>query len=462
MRVVVGEIGRYMFTSSLYRSAPVLIQEALISGRAWVRKTLREGASFRRVLADVRDTQWLDAMALGDYQSKQLHALLEHAASSVPFYRDHVDPSKLRGMPPREALSLFPVIDKEIVRGAGDSMLSARASRPLIEGTTSGTTGSPLRLKQDLTAINREHAFIHRQLEWAGFRPGDRRAWIRGDLVVDGRTRNAPYWRRNPVEAMLMMSSFHLSAGSAPQYLSALALHDPHLIQAYPSSIGFLAGYLRTVGASYEGKSLRGIVTSSESLDPETRVTIEHTFGCQVFDWYGLSERVAAVGTCEHHGQHLVMDYSFVELESRDQGLHELVGTGFNNYAMPLIRYRTGDSVKLSRGSQCKCGRSFPLVERVQGRADDCIKLPDGRIAGRLDRVFNGATGIVEGQIIQDKPGQVDVCVVPGPGFSRVDEEALVQALRDRVGSDLEIHVRQVASLTRTRSGKLRNVICTI
>ena len=56
----------------------------------------------------------------------------------------------------------------------------------------------------------------------------------------------------------------------------------------------------------------------------------------------------------------------------------------------------------------------------------------------------------------------MDILVVPAPHYSGKDEEALVTALRDRVGGDLEINVRRVPALTRTRSGKVRNVICTI
>ena len=113
---------------------------------------------------------------------------------------------------------------------------------------------------------------------------------------------------------------------------------------------------------------------------------------------------MAAIGTCEYQQYHLISDYSFTELVPVADGLHEIVGTGFNNHAMPLIRYRTGDMVEMGGTGLCDCGRHFPLVQRIHGRSDDCIKLPDGRMAGHLYRVFNGAAGVVEGQIVQDKP----------------------------------------------------------
>ena len=159
---------------------------ALINGRALARRTLREGSAFHTLLAEVRATQTQHAAAAWRSIRTGTEAPAATCGVDGPFYRDQVRSERVRALPPREALLLFPVIDKEAVRAAGNSLLSTDARRPLIEGTTSGTTGSPLRVKQDLAAVNREHAFVHRQLEWQAPR-GGRRAWIRGDLVVDGR-----------------------------------------------------------------------------------------------------------------------------------------------------------------------------------------------------------------------------------------------------------------------------------
>ena len=101
--------------------------------------------------------------------------------------------------------------------------------------------------------------------------------------------------------------------------------------------------------------------------------------------------------------------------------LHELYGTGFNNMTMPLIRYQCGDLVRLAPADQrCACGRHFRMVQEIIGRADDAIKLPDGRrIAACLaGNVFRGVPGILQGQIRQDQRDRLDLYVVPTPGYS--------------------------------------------
>jgi phenylacetate-CoA ligase len=452
-----------MYSHSVYTKSPAALQSALISMRGVAMKWMREGKHYSRILWDIRDSQFLGDAELAAWRASQLGRLLVHAVKHVPFYRDLALADQLASTQAIEFLAAFPIIDKAMVREQGLRFMADTARRPLFKGSTSGTTGTPLVLQQDLPAINRENAFAWRQLEWAGLKRGDRRAWIRGDLVVPTSAQNPPFWRRNHAENMLMMSSYHLSDRHAAAYLDAMARFDPVVIQAYPSSIEFLAHWLEANDQVYSGKAIKGIVTSSETLDAEQKRLIERRFGCRVFDWYGQFERVAAIGTCEHGRQHIVSDYSFVELLPAEDGLYEIVGTGFNNFAMPLIRYRTGDYVQLeATDSQCECGRHFPLVASIQGRADDVVKLPDGRHVGRLDHIFKGVDGVLEAQIRQDRIDQIEILVVPTAGYGPAVEARLLAHAYERLGESVQISIRTAAGIERTRNGKLRGVVCNV
>jgi len=286
---------------------------------------------------------------------------------------------------------------------------------------------------------------------------------MRGDMIVPAAQREPPYWRSNRAENMLMLSSYHLSEAAAPAYLDALARFDPAVIQAYPSSIGFLATWMQSAGLRYSGRSLRGIVTSSETLPDARRQQIESAFGCTVFDWYGQFERVAAIGTCEEGRRHLLSDYSYVEMLPAGDGLFEIVGTGFNNAAMPLIRYRCGDLVRPAPSEErCSCGRLFPLIEEVVGRADDSITLPDGRSIGRLDHLFKGVEGILEAQIRQDRTDVIAMLVVPSATFSDDTRKTLQNNVRHRLGDKIALEIRLVDSIPRTANGKFRGVVSDI
>src|SRR5712691_5630403 len=454
-----------MSSSFAYRHSPVWAQELLISAKSSLRNVVREGRAFETLAAQVHQSQWWSEQELREFQSRRSRMFVESAARDVPYYRDKYRPLGLdfERLEFPEAIAKLPLVTKADVREGGKSLISEKKQGPLFSGSTSGTTGSPLSLYQDLSAINRENAFIWRQLTWAGLRRGDRRAWMRGDMVVPATQEKPPYWRENRTENMLMLSSYHLSESAAPAYLDSLARFDPVVIQAYPSSIGFLATWMLDAGVHYCGRSLSGIVTSSETLSDAPRREIESAFGCRVFDWYGHFERVAAIGTCEHGRHHLLSDYSYVEMLPADDGLFELVGTGFHNLSMPLIRYRCGDLVRPAPAKErCACARSFPLIEQVIGRVDDSIKLTDGRSIGRLDHLFKGVEGILEAQIRQDRVDAITFFIVPSSTFNDRTRETLQSNARYRLGGGIALEIRLVDSIPRTRNGKFKGVVCNV
>jgi len=454
-----------MLSSFAYRHSPIWAQESFISAKSSLRSLMREGRTFEAMAAQVHQSQWWTEQQLRDFQSRQLQMIVESSMRDVPYYRDRYRPvhPEFRNVKCPEAMAKLPLITKADLRVGGKSFISERKLGTLFPGSTSGTTGTPLSLYQDLPAINRENAFVRRQLTWAGLRKGDRRAWLRGDMIVPARQQKPPYWRVNRAENMLMLSSYHLSDSAAADYVEALAAFDPVVIQAYPSSIGFLATWMRNAGIRYRGKLLRGIVTSSETLADDRRREIEDAFGCKVFDWYGQFERVAAIGTCEHGRYHLLSDYSYVEMLPAGDGLFELVGTGFNNMSMPLIRYRCGDYVIPAPAKErCACGRAFPLIEHIIGRIEDSIKLPDGRSIGRLDHIFKGVDGILEAQIRQDSPDAVTLLIVPSPTFNNSNRDTLESNTRERLGEEINFEIRLVDAIARTKNGKFKGVVCNV
>jgi phenylacetate-CoA ligase len=366
-------------------------------------------------------------------------------------------PTALAALGPGAAL-----LTKTELRADPARQLRARRPGSLLRTTirTSGTSGSPLTLVQDFGATAREEGFVYRQLRWIGYRHGQRRAWIRGDIVCPDQPADGRYWCRDWVANMLMMSSYHLSSTSIGSYIDALERFDPVVIQAYPSSIAALAAWLNAAGRRYRGAALRGIMTSSETLEPEVRGAVEQAFGVPVFDWYGLAERVAAIGTCEHGRYHVLTDYGGVELLDGGDGSAELVGTGFNNAAMPLVRYRTGDTVIPDPGpGPCPCGRVFPTVQAVLGRRERIVKLPDGRMVARLDRVFQGYDRrLLEGQVRYRGGGCFTLRIVATDQFTGADEEALAASFLLRVPG-VQVGVERVAAIERGPNGKFEFIV---
>jgi phenylacetate-CoA ligase len=452
----------FLFDSPLYRVSPIWLQEAAIHAVMSLRRQMREGTKFQEIRNAIERTQWLRADALREYQQAHVRATLQNAAADVPFYRQRFAQAGIQidshtGI---ETLGQIPALNKRDVMAAGKTILSQNAQGPRFKGATSGTTGLSMIGYRDLRSINYENAFLARQLSWAGYKPGDRRAWLRGDMVAPASQMEPPYWRRNRADNSLMLSSFHLSEKNAPLYIDALERFDPEIIQAYPSSIAFLARYLESQDKYYAGKNLRGIVTSSETVLEEQRKVIEKAMGCRLFDWYGSFERVVAIGTCEHGQYHLLSDYSFVELIPHEDGSTELVGTSFYNDLMPFIRFRIGDAVMPEpAGFQCPCGREFPAIRSIRGRMDDYVVTPDGRQIAMMANMFDGVDYLLEAQIIQDQRDELQVLLVPVRQMKDEDYKDLEHRARLLVGNDMRITYSIVDEIPRTRAGKLRVVV---
>ena len=441
------------------------MQSLAIDSRAFARNLLREGVSFRRYLHEADATERLDSDQLRAYQFQHMLSMVSHACKYTSYYSELFKKNDLSitDFKTLEDFSSIPLLTKNDIIKNMHGLLASNSKGRRIKGSTSGTTGTPITIYQELAAINRENAFIWRQLHWAGYRKGQRQSWIRGDMIVPIDQADEPFWRHNAIDNMLMMSSYHLCDQTIKRYLQVLEEFDPVLIQAYPSSIGLLAAYLESHDQYYKGESLTAVVTSSETLTDKHREQIQRRFGASVYDWYGSFERVSAIGTCEYKNYHVISDYSYTELVPIDGGSAEIIGSGFNNRVMPLLRYKTNDAVTLADdGHECPCGRAFPLVKSIEGRMDDYVKTPDGRVIGRLHHIFNGLHNIAEAQIVQDRLDEVRILVVPFDGFNKAEESRLLSNARSRLGRNIAIKVECVPSIPRTRNGKFRGVVCNL
>jgi phenylacetate-CoA ligase len=259
---------------------------------------------------------------------------------------------------------------------------------------------------------------------------------------------------------MLMLSSYHLSERNAGQYIEALERFNPVVIQAFPSAISFLARYLASEGKHYRVDALKAVLTSSETLSKEQADLIEERMGCRVFDHYGSLERVVMISTCEHGNLHVNSDYGCMEELVGEDGDSEIVGTGFNNWLMPLFRYRTGDRIaRKDQDRGCPCGRRFPLIKRVSGRVDDYVVTADGRTVARLTPVFWGVENIAEAQVVQERVGEIRIVVVPLGEFGEREKQILRVNAAQRLGQATRVTVDVVSQISRGPNGKLQTVV---
>jgi phenylacetate-CoA ligase len=132
------------------------------------------------------------------------------------------------------------------------------------------------------------------------------------------------------------------------------------------------------------GSPVRALIVAGEpgGSIPETRRAIESAWGARLFDHTGMTELGPMSFECEPNplGVHVIETEYIAEVIDPasgravpDRQVGELVVTNLGRVGSPLIRYRTGDQVRLTRG-RCACGRCFARLE--------------GGILGRVDEMF--------------------------------------------------------------------------
>jgi phenylacetate-CoA ligase len=218
-------------------------------------------------------------------------------------------------------------------------------------------------------------------------------------------------------------------------------------------------------GTTLTRGQLKAVFTSSESLLAFQREDIEEAFGAKVWDRYGSAEFAVSMTGCPEQNLHVDMEYCIVEveeIEETDEWVRgQLLVTGLANNATPFIRYRIGDVGTRLKGT-CPCGRPGDVFLDVDGRVEDFIVTPSGRMIGRMDHIFKSMGSVEEAQILQTTPDAIDVVFVPGLGFDMAAESKLRREIRTRLGDEITVDLHAVAAIDREPNGKFRAVKSTI
>lgn len=398
------------------------------------------------------------ADVLRRYQERRLRVLVRLVAARSPFYRrwfaeSGVDPASIRGL---DDLPRLPLLTRADLMNAPEDFAVYPPST-MWPSRSSGTSGQPLKVYRTPGSSAYELAALQRQWGWFGLSRNARRVVLRGsDFAAD---RPGAVTELVPGNHQMLVSSFHLTSETLPVILRELRKFRPDAVEGWPSSIALLAALMRDAG---EELPVRAVITSSEMLSQGQKALMRSAFGGPIVDHYGQTERVALAGTCEADGYHVFPDYGIVELLplAGHAGSAEIVGTALHNWGFPLLRYRTGDAVGPTPTEPCSCGRAFPRLCMVDGRAEDSFVAADGRLIPLPSIVLDDLDGLVEAQIAQLARGRFEIRMVPAPGCD-VDA-AKSQTLRNverLIGSGQHVTFRTLERIPRSASGKLKGAI---
>jgi phenylacetate-CoA ligase len=354
------------------------------------------------------------------HQERRLRRLLRFAYAEVPLYRERWERA---GVHPRDFrrlsdLRAFPIVHKDEVRDRfpeGALRRGTDLSRCRIQ-QTSGSSGQCMEIALSLRCDDARNIYSQRIYGWHGFR------WWRTAAYL------FPYPLPFENNLGIYRNAWLDAREPADRVLDRLAQIRPVVLAATPSDVlDLLEGM--TPGRDLRSLGLRALCLHSEPLSPDERMHFEASFGCPVRTNYYCNEVWAIAAECEHGRLHEFLDNVHVELvDDSDRPVPDgtpgdVIVTGLNNFVQPFVRYRLGDVATRRAERGCPCGRSLPVLERLEGRDDDVFLHPDGRRIhpSKITAAFKfpcfefpGLQVYRDYQIAQTAPDRAVARVVPG------------------------------------------------
>ncbi len=429
----------------------------------------REGTHVLASLRSLRASERASAISLADVRWHKLQAILRHAFETVPFYRERfrasgASPESIRSF---EDLRRLPPLTKDDILSNLDRLVSTVIPPSAMHRAASGgSTGRHTPFFRDNACLNVKRAAQYRFDAWAGWRVGDRVAYVWPAIQdMTEATTLKQRLRRILIDGTLMLNAGNLDEATLAKHADALSRYRPKLIRAFPNPLSILAKYLRQTPRHHINP--RGVLTTGEPLLPAQRLLFEEVFGCPVFDCYASRECGQHACECEmHDGLHINSECLHLEYEmdgapvKPGQPGHILV-TDFENYGMPFLRYRIEDMGTPLDGD-CRCGRTLPRMAMGAGRISDFLLSPyDGALvsgASMCHYLLAQGPDVGQLQIIQDAPDHLTILVnTSGKSSSAVIEHRHVEATIARVfHGTMRMTIKAVESIPQELSGKYR------
>lgn len=453
--------------NDVYFRSPAWVKNMFATYYGIIQRKRRYGKTFSEYLNLLNATQNKSKEEVNALQIRLLKDFLVFAFENTAFYNKRFNNCGFNPYSfnyPDELRSL-PILTKEEVRKNARQISCGHLFKNTHLAKTSGTTGKPLSFPVTNECFQKGYAHQEYLFSLYQLNRTSKSAKCAGQQVVHINQRKPPYWVYDKLNRGLYMSSYHLSDDNLPHYINELERFKPEIIEGYPSSIYLLALANKKLNGKVRPRLVR---TGSETLHDYQRAVIEEAFRCKAHNIYGSAENCLAAIECKEGIIHSQPLFGFLELvndagnQVMDNEVGNIVGTGLSNYAFPLIRYNMGDQAMVSEQYHCSCGGSGHLIKRILGRIEDYVVSLDGRRFGRLDHIFKGVKGLINGQIVQKRKGEIIIRIIKETGFTNASTKQLIKQARERLGNSIQITVEEVKELEKEKNGKTKLVISRI
>ena len=424
-----------------------------------------KGNQIRSILNELQTTQMADPEQL---RQERLTRLLLHCKQHVPAYAQALPGESAIQKDPFGVLQTWvPLLPKGQFQGASRQYLAGNIPpEAWIPNCTGGSTGQPIHFYMTRQQVESYEAARWRGLSWYGITPGSRSVMLWGSPIeLSGQARLRACLRERLLKNRCILSAYNLNERDLVQHVRLLERYRPEYLYGYVTILTAFAQLLDR-HKLHPNLTLKAVVSTSETLEPWQAELLRRVFRCPVANEYGARDAGILAYTCPQGGMHITAENCIIEV--LDPVTHVLLPAGqsgilavtdLTNFVQPRLRYLLGDTGALSP-ARCTCGRTLPLLLRIDGREDDLLigpggTLVHGNVIGQLLRPLDGLEAF---QFCQHTPRSATLYLVKAIPERPLDEPSMLAQLA-RVLPDTAVTIQYVSQIPPSASGKRRYAI---
>ncbi|AIF45572.1 phenylacetate--CoA ligase family protein [Virgibacillus sp. SK37] len=414
-----------------------------------------KGGNIRDYYNNLKRAEEIDSFSplVREKQKKAIEQLIQHSISSTNYYNRCCNGLDFEH---------FPIINKNIIRNRQNEFISNIFKKDqLITMHTSGSTGTPFISYQNVQKKKRVIAELIYYNEKLGYFVGKNLIFLRS-LTAKNKGSKLLRFLQN----LTLINVFELNDNAIDSMLKKIERKSSNgsVLMSYASTLDAFRDYFNQTNRSYS-LNVTGIISGSEMLYDDTREVMENVFQCKCISRYSNQENgVLGQDDVENNVFLINEAHYLIEIFKIDEDVlaaegevGRIVITDLYNYAMPMIRYDTGDIGAITyvdvKGIKKKCINNFG------GRKIDMVYKVDGSILSphKISVTFWSFTGINQFQFIQLGPRDYKVVLNVASSFN--SESQIVERLYKLLGETAEIRFSYVEDIPALSSGKRKYIM---
>lgn len=333
-----------------------------------------------------------------NYQLEKLKELVCHFYVNNIFFQARlkeygVSPENIKDL---TDLDRIPILERKDLQNNFNSLLTSVKGK-LFYGSSSGTTGIPVKYAKDVNGLSAGQASGYCLWELAGWRFGQRKVHIWGNPTSIKKWDKLGSRLKSKVFNQLNVPSTLANSEQGLEIIiNTISQYKPRCIEGYASSIFDLARFANEKGMSFP--SVKRVLTTGESVLPRQKELVSKVFG-PISDFYGCGEINGIAINTEGSDKFYIADYHVIveAIDIEGNGNKEILITDLDNKAFPFIRYRVGDLIDGVFEPDDTDLVPFSYFNFMSGRSVDTVYLPNGKciqpinlLGGTLFRQIGG------------------------------------------------------------------------